>query len=95
MSKGPGRVQRRIMDAFAQSADGYFSTSELCRIVYETEKIEKKHRVAVTRALRKLAYTALPNLWKWELPHEQTDDIWYDCNRLPLKGDGRRQVARR
>lgn len=95
MSRGPGRVQRRIMDAFAQSADGYFSTSELCRLVYENEKIEKKHRVAVTRALRKLACGALQNLWKWELPHEQTDDIWYDYNLLPLKGDGRRPVARK
>ena len=95
MSKGLGWVQRRIVDAFAKSADGYFSTSELCRIVYETEKIEKKHRVAVTRALRKLPCEALPNLWKWDLPHEQTDDIWYDCKRFTLRGEGHRPVARK
>lgn len=94
MSKGLGRVQRKIMDAFGRSSDGYFSTSELCRLVYETDRIEKKHRVAVTRALRNLARGELPYLWKWELPYEQTDDIWYDYKRLPLKGDGRRPVAR-
>lgn len=95
MSKGLGRVQRKIMEAFAQSTEGYFSTSELCHIVYQTDKIEKKHRVAVTRALRSLAHGEFAFLWKWELPYEQADDIWYDYKRLPLKGNGCRPVARR
>ena len=51
MSKGPGRVMRAIAAAFGAEPDVAFSTDDLCRAVYQREP-EKRHRVAVLRALR-------------------------------------------
>jgi hypothetical protein len=57
MSKGPGRVQRIIAAAFAAEPDNAFTTTELCERVYPDENdpwFEKKHRIAVVRAAKKL-----------------------------------------
>jgi len=42
---------RAIEAAFTADPDAAFSTDELCRAVYQREP-EKRHRVAVLRALR-------------------------------------------
>lgn len=63
MSKGPGRLERAIMDAVAigesaraiYSMGGEFSTEWLCRHVYPgATQIEKRHRVAVLQVLHRL-----------------------------------------
>jgi hypothetical protein len=54
MSKGPGRVMRAVADAI--EAVPVLTIVELCRAAYPAaSRIEKKHRVAVIRAVRTLA----------------------------------------
>jgi hypothetical protein len=57
MSKGPGRIERAIEAAFAADPDNAFTTEELCERAYfpAVNLIEKKHRVAVVRAGKRLA----------------------------------------
>jgi hypothetical protein len=53
MSRGPGKIQRAIEAVFAAEPDNGFLLSELCERVYRgVNRIEKKHRVAVARAVR-------------------------------------------
>jgi hypothetical protein len=55
MSKGPGRVERAIIAAFKAEPDRAFTTEELALAVYAgLNRAEKKHRVAVLRAMRRL-----------------------------------------
>jgi hypothetical protein len=55
MSKGAGRVERVIAAAFANAAPMEVLTTEgLARLVYGVEQVEKKHRVAVLRAVKKM-----------------------------------------
>jgi hypothetical protein len=62
MSKGPGRAQRAILALIAGNPDGAWTTDELCREVYAgINRVEKKHRVAVLRALRTMT---LPGMWR-------------------------------
>jgi hypothetical protein len=49
-SKGLGRIQRRIDSILAASPEDAFSVEDLCKRIYETEVVEKRHRVAVLRA---------------------------------------------
>jgi len=51
MSRGPGRVQKIITDLIASNPHGAWSAIELCKHIYP--RMERKHRIAVTRALRK------------------------------------------
>jgi hypothetical protein len=61
MSLGPGRIQRVILGLIAAEPDGVWTTDQLCRLAYPgVNRVEKKHRVAVLHALRKLA---LPGEW--------------------------------
>ena len=92
MSRGPGWVQKEILNIFQQAEHPAFKTSELCEIIYKTRYVEKKHRVAVIRALRKLAEGPLPGLWKWTLDYEKADTVWFDHRHLPLKGKSREPV---
>ena len=53
MSRGPGRVQRRIKKLMQLEPSGAWTVEDLCDRVFEgTHQIEKKHRVSVIRALR-------------------------------------------
>ena len=52
MSRGPGRLQRDLAELIAAHPGKTFSTAELCAHVYPGELIEKKHRVAVHRAMK-------------------------------------------
>lgn len=54
MSKGLGRVQRKIAEILARDLDDAVRTDDICREIYG-EDIQKKHRVAVIRAGKALA----------------------------------------
>jgi hypothetical protein len=60
MSRGPGRIQREIATLIAGNQDDAWTISELCWRIYSRAATEKKHRVAVLRALREME---LPPLW--------------------------------
>ncbi|MEH2576523.1 hypothetical protein V1272_005858 [Bradyrhizobium sp. AZCC 1708] len=90
MSRGLGLVARRLQEVFAKNPSLSFSTSELCHLVYGRGLIEKKHRVAVLRALRTLVRRQEAVIWFLVLQHEKTDTEWF--------GDrcaGRPKAARR
>ena len=54
MSRGPGRIERTIYDLFDKHPEGAWTTEDLCRLIYPaTNRVEKKHRVAVIRAMKK------------------------------------------
>jgi hypothetical protein len=55
MSRGPGRIERAIAAILDGEADNAFTTEDLCERVYSgVNRVEKKHRVAVLRAVNKL-----------------------------------------
>jgi hypothetical protein len=53
MSKGPGRLERAIAAIFTAEPEVALTTEEMCLRVYG-EPVEKKHRVAIVRATRKV-----------------------------------------
>jgi hypothetical protein len=60
MSRGPGRVERTIATIFANAPPLTIVTmSDLVACVYPGEAVEKKHRVAILRAVKKV----LPHEW--------------------------------
>jgi hypothetical protein len=83
MSRGFGRIERALLKLFQRQPDLVMSTSELCREVYGVQQIEKKHRVAVLRALKRLGKTRLPTLTRWVLAYERSDDVWFDRRHWP------------
>ena len=64
MSRGPGHVERKLGDVFARAPQSVFTTDVLCRRVYRVKEVEKRHRVAVLRALKRLAARSMPTLWR-------------------------------
>src|SRR5689334_8679562 len=62
MSRGPGKIQRRIAEALRAAPGGVFTVEDLANECYglldrpDDATVEKKHRVAVLRAL----YAMLP-----------------------------------
>ena len=56
MSRGPGHIERAIKQAFEAEPDRVFTTEELCSCVFDisSKKIEKKHRVSLVRAAKRL-----------------------------------------
>ena len=61
MSRGSGHIQRSILAVLETDIDGAWTLSELCqRVCPGIDRIEKKHRVAVARAIRTMA---LPGTW--------------------------------
>jgi hypothetical protein len=88
MSKGPGSVESKLRDIFAKDRHGVFTTETLCRRVYGVKEIQKKHRVAVLRALKRLAIRSMPTLWRRVQKHER-DDAWYDYRSFPSRAHDR------
>jgi hypothetical protein len=78
VSRGPGRIEQSLRALFRDQPDGIFTTAELCRDVYGRRRIEKKHRVAVLRALKSLARRSMPTLWRTVSRYERSDDLWFD-----------------
>lgn len=82
MSRGPGSVERKLLSVFAVDPRGVFTTEELCYRVFRISKVDKKHRVSVLRALKRLGQTSMPTLWR-AVPRGQRDDEWYDRRYYP------------
>lgn len=62
MSRGSGRTQRAIHALIASDEHGAWLVSDICKHVYpELDVVEKKHQVAVNRAL---SCIALPEPWE-------------------------------
>ena len=62
MSRGPGRIQREIHTLIASDEHGAWLVSDICQHVYpEFDGVEKKHQVAVNRALTCMV---LPEFWE-------------------------------
>lgn len=78
MSRGPGNVQRRILAVFQENPRAVISTSDLCREVFETVVVAKKHRVSVLRALSSIKTSRLKTLESTRLDFER-DDVWFDA----------------
>jgi hypothetical protein len=56
MSRGPGWVERRIAEIFAENPAECFSVLTLCRMVWPgANRIEHKHRVSVVRAATRIS----------------------------------------
>ncbi|UXT64130.1 hypothetical protein FY133_00485 [Agrobacterium tumefaciens] len=61
MSRGAGKVQTAILSLIASDDDGAWTTTDVCEAVYRgANRIEKKHRVSVSRAIRTMD---LPEPW--------------------------------
>jgi hypothetical protein len=60
MSRGPGRIQQMIVELIASDEHGAWKVGQICEHLYAGMRVEKKHRVAVTRALRSMV---LPSTW--------------------------------
>jgi hypothetical protein len=90
MSKGPGYIERQLAEIFAKNPGDPFSTRALCLHVYRTREVQKKHRVSVLRALKKIAKSSMPTLRRRVLKFER-DDEWFDSRTgtFPVKGTAR------
>ena len=54
MSRGPGKIERAIRQLMAAEPTGAWTVEDLCERVYAgINRVEKKHRVSVLRALRR------------------------------------------
>jgi hypothetical protein len=99
MSRGPGRVQQQLIEIFSKKPKAAFSTEQLCRKVFRTENVQKKHRVSVLRALKRMSATAMPDLWRRSIRGNR-DDEWFDYYRhwkypsFPPKDGGRAKDPR-
>jgi hypothetical protein len=85
LSRGLGRVQSKLLEIFAERPRGIFQTSELCREIYGSEQVHKKHRVAVLRALKSIAANQMPQVWRQVLGFERSDDEWFDHRTYPKR----------
>ena len=55
MSRGPGKVERTIKALMTTEPGGAWTVEDLCERVYpSSNRVEKKHRVSMLRALHKL-----------------------------------------
>jgi hypothetical protein len=86
MSRGPGHVERKLVDLFRKIRKGQFSTRQLCLHVFPEGKTKKKHRVSVLRALKRMSRTSMPDLWRIVIKGKR-DDIWLDYRSWPYPKD--------
>jgi hypothetical protein len=77
VSRGLGHVQRGILALIESNPDSAWSMPELCRHLYPAfypaAVIEKRHRVAVGRAIRNME---LPPLWEWRRASKAGSEIY-------------------
>jgi len=72
MSRGPGRLERAIADAFARWPSATFTFEDLGPICYPgLNRVEKKHRVAITRAADRVA----DRMWWSCEPHHPSNSV--------------------
>ena len=53
LSRGPGTVERALLNLMAREPDGAFTVEDLCERIYGCAA-EKKHRVSIIRALNRI-----------------------------------------
>ena len=83
LSKGPGHVERKIIGIFKGPMRGrLLSTYELCCEIFGTPEVEKKHRVSVLRAMKRISENGDINIWRIAL-RGQPDDVWFNQDELP------------
>jgi hypothetical protein len=82
MSRGPGIVQKQLIEIFTKSKRPGFSTKQLCRKVFRIKQVRKKHRVSVLRALKGMSKKTTLNVWRAVLKGRR-DDFWFNRDRTP------------
>ncbi len=81
MSRGLGHIQRSILAVLETDIDGAWTVSQICERVYPgIDRIEKKHRVAVARAIRKMV---LPGTWRTRMVYASGAEYCV-CNECSL-----------
>jgi hypothetical protein len=81
MSRGLGAVAAKLLSIFEKESSDFHPTSELCKRVYRITKVEKKHRVAVLRAMQTLVDRGDISISRVKLKKEKSDDEWFDGRR--------------
>jgi hypothetical protein len=90
MSKGPGRVERIIEEAFKGNPDGYFTVKDLCRLAFACwSRPSKSQRVAVLRAAKNVAARLY---WVRFYTSERGSEVVY-ANGLSLRSYGLGRVC--
>lgn len=80
MSRGHGRVERALLRHFETTEGASRDTAELCQLVYSTTNVTKAHRVAVLRAIKRLATGPLGHLGRRVILFERQSDEWFDAS---------------
>jgi hypothetical protein len=88
MSRGPGRVERRIRAAFYAEPDRAFSADDLMRLVYGETAFTQSHRNIVCRAARKAAQR-MPNSWQAKRLQQRGRPVIYYREKFANSSDNR------
>jgi hypothetical protein len=84
MSRGLGKIQLKVIEIIKKNR--VVSTKKLCREIFRLENVQKKHRVAVIRALKTVAKAKKLNIWRAVYGDRgRPDDIWFDYDRSAQK----------
>lgn len=87
MSRGRGHIQQSILALLETDCDGAWKLGQICKHVYSgINRVEKKHRVATARAIRKMA---LPGTWR-VMMIEAPGGEYCICNECSLLSMARR-----
>lgn len=81
MSRGLGRVAAELLSIFLKESADFHPTSELCKRIYHVADVEKKHRVAVLRAMQTLVDRGHVPISRVRLENEKSDDEWFNGRR--------------
>lgn len=84
MSRGGEGSQRILLEKFTQDPTTPLDTAELCKLVYHVEIVEKRHRVAIIRALKRLAETRALSLARRVLEREKSSDLWFSADGISI-----------
>jgi hypothetical protein len=71
VSRGLGIVQKQLIEIFIKSKRPGFSTKQLCHRVFRVKQVEKKHRVSVLRALKRMSKKSTLKVWRVVLKKPQ------------------------
>src|SRR4249919_1096138 len=88
-----GKLERAIRENLAAHPDEAFTTDELCRVCYPgAEQVERKHRVAVLRAIDK-ALAAEPD-WRGRRANLSRGNrlVFYNAASVPSTAKGDRKM---
>lgn len=95
MSRGPGRIERKLAAAFEAEPDRAFTTAELCRVAYPGEPTTTKaRRVSVLRALRHLI-DRIDTLRAIPFEKRGSELIWFNMTSLASYASARARAYSR